>query len=128
MIMAPYISVNSWPVYHFLHSEPVDFDQDPLALSPMPPGQKSFDAYQAISTILFERSSRRFHYVFPNSRKFRHQRLAFFMYPLSGGFDSPSFMPTWMMSPVLAFARVLGVWSRYLAFRILVVLEKDIPR
>ena len=32
IIMDPYISVSSWPVYHFLHPEPVDFDQDPLAL------------------------------------------------------------------------------------------------
>ena len=57
-------------------------------------------------------------------KKLRHHRLAFFAYPLSDGFDHPSLMPTWMMRPVLTFERVLGLLSRYLAFRILVVLEK----
>jgi len=124
IIMNPYISVSSWPVYHFLHPEPVDFDHDPLALSPMQPGRTPFDANQAISTILFERSSRRFHDVYPNLRKLRHHRLAFFAYPLSGGFERPSLMPTWMIRPVLTFERLLAALSRYLAFRILVVLEK----
>ena len=124
IIMDPYISVCSWPVYHFLHPEPVDFDQDPLALSPTQPGRKPFDANQAISTILFERSSRRFHELYPSLKKLQHHRLAFFAYPLSGGFEHPSLMPTWMIRPVLAFERLFGVLSRYLAFRILVVLEK----
>jgi len=57
-------------------------------------------------------------------KKLRRHRLAVFAYPLSGGFERPSLMPTWMMRPVLAFERVLGILSRYLAFRILVVLEK----
>ena len=117
-------SVFSWSVYHFLHPEPVDFDQDHLVLSPMQPGRKPFDANQAISTILFERSSRRFHELYPGLEKLRHHRLAFFAYPLSGGFEHPSLMPTWMVRPILAFERFLGVLSRYLGFRILVVLEK----
>jgi hypothetical protein len=127
MLMSNAGSVFSWSVYHFLHSEPVDFDQDPLVLGPMQPGRKPFDANQAISTILFERSSRRFHELYPGLKKLRHHRLAFFAYPLSGGFEHPSLMPTWMVHPVLAFERLLGVLSRYLAFRILVVLEKGSP-
>lgn len=127
IIMDPYISVCSWPIYHFLHPEPVDFDQDPLALIPARPGRKPFDANQAISTILFERSSRRFHDLYPNLKKLRHHRLAFFAYPLSGGFEHPSLVPTWMIRPVLALERFLGVLSRYLAFRMLVVLEKESP-
>jgi SAM-dependent methyltransferase len=127
IIMDPYISVCSWPVYHFLHPEPVDFDQDPLVLSPLQPGRKPFDANQAISTILFERSSRRFHELYPSLKKLRHHRLAFFAYPLSGGFEYPSLMPMWMLGPVLTLERLVGVLSRYLAFRILVVLEKESP-
>ena len=124
IIMDPYISVCSWPVYQFLHPEPVDFSPDPLVLSPTKPGRKPFDANQAIATILFERSSRRFHELYPNLKKLRHHRLAFFAYPLSGGFDHHSFMLAWMVRPVLAFERLLSVLSRYFAFRILVVLEK----
>lgn len=127
IIMDPYISVFSWPIYHFLHPEPVDFSQDPLTLSPTKPGRKPFDANQAISTILFERSSGRFHELYPTLKKRSHQRLAFFAYPLSGGFEHPSLMPAWMVRPVLTLERLLGVLSRYLAFRILVVLEKGSP-
>jgi hypothetical protein len=93
----------------------------------MQPGRKPFDVNQAISKILFERSSRRFHELYPNLRKLRHHRLAFFAYPLSGGFDHPSLMPTWLIRPVLTLERLLGVLSRYLAFRILVVSEKGSP-
>jgi len=124
IIMDPYISVCSWPVYHFLHPEPVDFGQDPLTLIPMQPGRKPFDANQAIATILFERSSQRFHELYPSLKKLRHHRLAFFAYPLSGGFEHPSLMPTWMVHPVLVVERLLDKLSRMLAFRILVVLEK----
>ena len=124
IIMDPYISVCSWPIYHFLHPEPVNFDQDPLALTPVRPGRKPFDANQAVSTILFERSSGRFHELYPTLKKIRHHRLAFFAYPLSGGFDHSSLLPTWMIRTVLALERLVGVLSRYLAFRILVVLEK----
>ncbi|MBU6480167.1 MAG: methyltransferase domain-containing protein [Nitrospirae bacterium] len=125
IIMDPYISVCSWPVYHFLHPEPVDFRQDPLALSPMQPGRKPFDANQAISTILFERSSRRFHELYPSLKKLQHHRLAFFAYPLSGGFDHSSLLPVFLVRPVLALERVLRLLNRFLAFRVLVVLEKD---
>ena len=110
-----------------MRAKSVDFHQDPIALSPIQPGRKPFDANQAISTILFERSSRRFHELYPSLKKLRHHRLAFFAYPLSGGFEHPSLMPTWMMRPILTVERFLGVLSRYLAFRILVVLEKGSP-
>jgi hypothetical protein len=39
------------------------------------------------STILFERPSRRFHELYSSLKKLRHHRLAFFAYPLSGGFE-----------------------------------------
>ena len=62
--------------------------------------------------------------MYPSLKTLRHHRLAFFAYPLSGGFEHTSFVPMWMVRPVLACERVLDVMSRYLAFRILVVLEK----
>ena len=124
VIMDPYMSVLSWPVYHFLHPEPVDFGQDPLQLQLSKEDRKPFDANQAIATILFERSSRRFHELYPNLKKLRHHRLAFFAYPLSGGFEHPSLLPVFLVRPVLATERVLRFLNRFLAFRVLVVLEK----
>ena len=124
VIMDPYMSVLSWPVYHFLHPEPVDFGQNPLQLQLPKEDRKPFDANQAIATILFERSSRRFHELYPNLKKLRHHRLAFFAYPLSGGFEQPSLLPIFLVRPVLAMERLLRFLNRFLAFRVLVVLEK----
>lgn len=124
VIMDPYISVSSWFVYHFLHPEPVNFRQDPLVIKPVESGRKPFDANQAISTILFERSSRRFHDLYPSLKKLRHHRLAFFAYPLSGGFDHPSLLPLFFARPILALERAVHFLNRFLAYRILVVLEK----
>jgi hypothetical protein len=64
--------------------------------------------------------------MYPNLKKLRHHRLTFFAYPLSGGVEHSSLVPTWMVRPVLAFKRVLGTLSRYLALRTLIVLEKGI--
>jgi hypothetical protein len=94
-----------------LHPKPVDFGQDPLALGTTQSGRKSFDANLAISTILFERSSRHFHDVYSTLKKLRHHRLAFSAYPLSGGFERPFFIPTWMMRPVLTIEHVLRALS-----------------
>jgi hypothetical protein len=102
----------------------VDFSQDPLALSPLQPGRKPFDANQAVSTILFERSSQRFHELYPTLKKIRHHRLAFFAYPLSGGFERPSLLPVCLVRPLLSLERMLWFFNRLLAFRIFVVLEK----
>ena len=32
VIMDPYVSALSWPIYRFLHPEPVDFSHDPLTI------------------------------------------------------------------------------------------------
>ena len=32
VIMDPYVSALSWPIYRFLHPEPMDFRRDPLAI------------------------------------------------------------------------------------------------
>ncbi len=89
-----------------MRAKPIHFGQDPLLLRQ--PGRTPFDVNQAISTILFERSSRHFHDAYPNLRMLRHHRLAFFAYPLSGEFERPAVIPTWLVRPVLALERAFG--------------------
>ncbi|OGW65478.1 MAG: methyltransferase [Nitrospirae bacterium RIFCSPLOWO2_02_FULL_62_14] len=124
VIMDPYISWCSWPVYRFLHPEPVDLSQDPMQVRPPDPDRLPFDANQAVATILFERSFETFSRQFPGLVKRVHHRLAFFAYPLSGGFDHPSLLPMFAVRPLLTLERALGFLDRVLAFRIFVVLEK----
>jgi SAM-dependent methyltransferase len=125
VVMDPYISWLSWPVYHFLHPEPVDFSEDPLARMDPATGRKPFDSNQAVATILFERAFDGFRRRYPQFRKLAHRRMAFFAYPLSGGFEHPSLLPCALVRPVLALERALGFLGRVLAFRLLVVLEKE---
>ena len=124
VMMEPYISFASWPIYHFLHPEPVDFKQNPLDWVEPSPERKPFDANQAFATILFERQYRLFQQKYPQFVKRYHHRLSFFAYPLSGGFDKPSLLPMSWLKPVLALENALSPMSHFLAFRILVVLEK----
>jgi SAM-dependent methyltransferase len=124
VVMDPYISWASWPVYRFLHPEPVDFAQDALCPQPARAGRDPFDANQAVATMLFERDCERFRGMYPALRLRTLRRLALFAYPLSGGFDHPSLLPAALVKPVLAFERAVEFLGRALAFRVLVVLEK----
>ncbi len=124
VVLDPYISWLSWPVYRFLHPEPVDFTEDPLGFKSPRPDRKPFDANQAVATLLFERGNEGFHRHYPQFAKRVHRRMAFFAYPLSGGFDHPSLVPLALVRPLLALERALGFLDKMLAFRILVVLEK----
>lgn len=125
IMMEPYISFASWPVYHFLHPEPVNFQQNPLAWTEPSPNRQPFDSNQAFATILFEKKFKSFKRKYPQLKKIYHRRMAFFAYPLSGGFDKPSLLPTALLEPVLALENALSFMSRFLAFRILLVLEKQ---
>ena len=126
LIMDPYVSWASWPVYRFLHPEPVDLHADPLEERRANPARRPFDSNQAVATILFERAFDAFRGRYPQLGKRLHRRMAFFAYPLSGGFEHPSLLPMWLVRPVLALERVMSVLGRILAFRILVVLEKAV--
>jgi len=125
IMMEPYISPLSWWVYNFLHPEPVDFQQDPLALVPPSPNRQPFDANQAFATILFERRLADFKRKYPQLKLRYYRRLSFFAYPLSGGFDKPSLLPLMLLKPLLALEEFLAFLSPLLAFRALIVLEVE---
>lgn len=125
VIMDPYVSVLSWPVYRFFHPEPMNFSHDPLTIVPTVQRQP-FDANQAIARIIFERSYDRFHQLYPHFVKLAHERLAYFAYPLSGGFDRRSFLPLWSIDMVLRLEQWCRYFGRLFAFRLLVVLEKSV--
>ena len=126
IIMDPYISWASWPVYRYLHPEPVDLTQDPLLLTPSHADRQPFDSNQAIATILFERELARFQARYPGLAVRQVKRLAFFAYPLSGGFEHLSMIPACVVEPALKLERKLGWLAPLLAFRLLVVLEHQV--
>jgi SAM-dependent methyltransferase len=127
VIMEPYVSVLSWPIYRFMHPEPMDFSRDPLAIVAASSDRRPFDGNQAVARIVFERSYERFRELYPHFAKLAHERLAFFAYPLSGGFDRPSLVPLWSLDALMRFEQWCRRLGRLLAFRLLVVLEKTSP-
>lgn len=125
LIMDPYISWASWPIYRYLHPEPVDLAQDPLEIKPASGTRTPFDSNQALATILFERMAHRFQAAYPQLKQLVRRRLAFWVYPLSGGFEHPSMIPMWVARQLLKAERALEWMSCWLAFRIFVVIEKQ---
>jgi len=126
IIMDPYISWASWPVYRYLHPEPVDLTQNPLLVTTPRVDRQPFDSNQAMATILFEKELAWFHARYPGLVVRHMKRLAFFAYPLSGGFDRPSMIPSCLVAPTLKLERKLEWIARLFAFRILVVLDRQI--
>ncbi|HWG97607.1 MAG TPA: hypothetical protein VN647_11025, partial [Nitrospira sp.] len=120
----PYLSWASWPIYRWLHPEPMNCTEDPLILKPQRIDRRPFDANQAVATILFEWNQPRFQSRYPGFSIQHIRRLACVAYPLSGGFNHPSFLPEWVLTPILRLERTLERIGWLLAFRMLVVLER----
>lgn len=124
IVMDPYISWASWPIYRWLHPEPFDCTEDPLVLKPPQADRRPFHANQAVATILFERNHPRFQSCYPGFSVTHIRRLAYIAYPLSGGFEYGSFLPGWLVAPILRLERTLERAGSLLAFRMLVVIER----
>lgn len=123
VLMEPYISSLSWPVYHFLHKEPVVLNCNPLDLVAHDPNRNPFDSNQAIPTLIFGRMKSMFEERFPGLIILSRKYLSFIAYPLSGGFDHASLISTRIAKWLLSFERLLSPVGRWLGFRVLVVLE-----
>jgi SAM-dependent methyltransferase len=122
----PYISATSYPVYRFLHEEPLDMGADPLALHEGGDARDPFDANQGIPTLLFGRHRDAFAAAFPELSIVRVQHMSGFSCPASGGFSHRPFLPWALWS---AWHR-LDAWlppgvMRWMAFRMLVVVERS---
>lgn len=124
IFMEPYVSLASYFVYRFLHPEPLKLVQDPFELTEYSADRQPFDANQAIPTLIFFRFKDRFQSRYPNLKIKERKRIAFFAYPLSGGFEHRSLLPFRAVKPLLAMERFLSFLSPILAFRSFVVLEK----
>jgi SAM-dependent methyltransferase len=113
--------------YDRYHDEPVDMQADPFAPVVVNPDRDPFDANQAIPTLLFVESSarQRVEQRIPSLRVRSVDWHSLFAYPLSGGFQDWSLLPASWVAPMLALERRMpAAIRRYLAFRMMVVLER----
>ena len=121
----PYISPLSYPIYKFLHDEPLDLGADPLALNDKAGGRDPFDANQGIPTSLFGRRRQAFTQAFPGLAIQRLEHMSGFSCPASGGFSHGTFLP-WSLWSLLhrIDVRLPPALLRWTGFRMLVVLER----
>lgn len=124
----PYLSPVSFPVYRWLHPEPVILGVDPLADQiEDPSGKDPFDANQAIPTLLFGRARglAAFAARFPGLAVRSVERLAGLSHPASGGFGRRPFLPMALWRRLNRIEERLPAWAfRLIGFRMLVVIEK----
>ena len=113
--------------YDRYHDEPVNMQADPFAPVAANPDRDPFDANQAIPTLLFTDAParQRVEQLIPSLRMRSVNWHSVLAYPLSGGFQSWSLLPSPLVAPMLAFERSLpGPIKRHLSFRMTVVLER----
>jgi len=124
----PYVSPLSFPVYRWLHEEPLELGVDPFAAQVSPAGGKDpFDSNQAVPTLMFSRATARaaFGARFPRLRVVSVVRLAGISYPASGGFSRRPLLPAPLWRALLHAESLLPEWVfRVCGFRVLIVVER----
>jgi len=126
ILMEPYISWASFFIYRFLHHEGLVWNINPFKKGWLDKDKNHFQGNQAIPTLIFERYKYRFAKDFPGLKFINKKRTDFIIYPLSGGFHNPSLCPLFLYSTLEYLEKILRPLKRFLAFRLLVVLEKNI--
>jgi SAM-dependent methyltransferase len=123
IMMEPYVSWLSYPVYRFLHTEGMKWNTDPF-LGQSSEGKEPFEGNQAIPTLLFEKYREKLFMLFSRLNVIREQKLDSLIYPLSGGFHQPSLCPLFLWRFLEGLERLLNPLGSFLAFRFFIVLEK----
>ena len=124
VLMEPYISWLSCPVYRFLHAEGMTWETDPFRDQSLE-RKEPFEGNQAIPTLIFKKKREKFLEAFSSLRIVRMETMDVLLYPLSGGFHQRSFCPMSLWRHLEAAEELLRPLNRYLAFRLFLVLEKS---
>jgi SAM-dependent methyltransferase len=124
VICDPYIGPLSYPVYRFLHPEPVDMNADVVNQN-LDHAKDPFDSNQAIATLLFGRQRRAFEQRFAGLEIESVETMAGLSYPASGGFSRRPLLPlpAWRVLHALENLLPVAVF-RLIGFRIFVVLRR----
>jgi len=124
VLMEPYVSWLSYPVYRFLHAEGMKWNMDPF-LDQSSEGKEPFEGNQAVPTLMFQKQKKKFLERFSRLRIVHEETMDVLLYPLSGGFHQRSFCPLILWRFLEGMEKLLRPLNRYLAFRLFLVLEKS---
>ena len=123
VMMEPYVSWLSFPVYRFLHAEGMKWDVDPMFDQSLE-RKEPFDGNQAVPTLIFRKQREKFLEAFPRLKIIHEETMDILLYPLSGGFHQRSLCPLFLWTFLEELERLLNPIGRFLAFRLYIVLEK----
>jgi len=126
-MMEPAMTSLARHLYHYCHEEPVEMQADPFATISVNPDRDPFDANQAIPTLLFGTPSacKRVEEAIPSLQVRSVKWTSLLAYPMSGGFQNWSLVPSAMVRPLLAVEeRVPEIIRKHVAFRMMIVLER----
>ena len=125
IVADPYVSLVSRIVYNYFHPEPVNINCNPFQKSVALSSNKPFDSNQAIATLIFYKYIQSWKQHFPQFSLLLRKRYGFLAYPATGGFGGKTLLPFSIISWIQKNEKLLNKFSGLLAFRLLVVLEKD---
>ena len=123
IIVDAYCSPVSYRVYRRFHQERTDMSATPFADDPAS-AASPMAANPARATLVFFRHGDEFERRCPQLAVVEQIRLAFLLYPLSGGYRHRPLVPAVLYRPLAALERLLAPLAPLLAFRCLVVLER----
>ncbi|UCD83235.1 MAG: methyltransferase domain-containing protein [Deltaproteobacteria bacterium] len=123
LLLEPYISPFSYPIYKYIHREPVILNES--ILLDHDSKYKFISVNQAILKIIFWKEAKKFRETYPQLRVIKKSLMGLFLYPLSGGFEYPTLIPSWSVGIAKFIERLLKPFAKLLAFRSLVVIEKN---
>jgi SAM-dependent methyltransferase len=124
IMMEPYMSWLSFPVYRFLHAEGLNWNTDPFEIREDHAQKDPLRGNQAIPRLIFQKYREKFVRHFPRLRIIQEEPMDSLMYPLSRGFHNRSICPRFLLRAVDYAEEMVRPLNRYLGFRIFVVLEK----
>ncbi|MGZ4314406.1 MAG: class I SAM-dependent methyltransferase [Gaiellaceae bacterium] len=124
LMIEPYCSPISTPLYRRFHQERTDTAADPFAPD-SGIAHTAFDSNQALPTLVFFRRVAELQQRWPTLRLVEQKRSAFLVYPLSGGFTRRPLLPRPLYPVMRLIEHALRPLAPALAFRCLVVLEKS---
>jgi SAM-dependent methyltransferase len=123
VMIEPYCSPVSTPLYRHFHHERTDLDADPFAPD-VATAAAPLESNQARPTLVFYRHRASFEERWPGLRLAEERRLGTVLYPLTGGFSRRPLVPPQLYAPLRQLERALTPLAPLLAFRCLVVLER----
>jgi SAM-dependent methyltransferase len=124
IMIEPYCSPLSTPLYRRFHHERTDLGVDPFSADARH-AEEAMAGNQALTTLAFFLRAEELRRRWPELRVIRRRRFALLLYPLSGGYSRRPLAPSWLYQPLRILERALAPLAPLAAFRCLITLERQ---